>query len=152
MIRTDDGELSKTDKNIYGANRYPFRNISAASKKLKNNEDLSNEEINRLENFVDKFTTVSTNKNKVDGRVTRIVLEVNKHHHTKTSRKYDTSCIFLFPRYHSIKTIIARPISGVSSGQKTKILQKFNKILIKVSEVLMDEDAVSEIVRNIGEE
>ena len=112
---------------------------------------MNNEEIKSLENFVDEFTTVSTNKNKVGERVSRIVLEVNKHHHTKSCRKYDTSCRFLFPRYPSIKTIIAKPISGVSNEQKTKLLQTFNKILMKVSEVLMDEDAVSEILRTVGE-
>ena len=69
----------------------PFRSISTAFKKLKNNGDLNRIELESLTNFVNEFTTVSTNKEQVGRKVAEIVLEVNKHTHTKSCRKYDTN-------------------------------------------------------------
>ena len=128
----------------------PFENISSAFKKLKDNDDLSKREMESLRNFVDEFTTVSTNKEKVGKKVAEIVLEVNRHCHTKSCRKYDTSCRFLFPRYPSVRTIIAKPISGINDTEKAVKLKKYNETLKKVGTVLVDDDAIEEIIKEIG--
>ena len=65
-----DGGANKTEKR-------PFRGINSAFKKLKNNEQLSNQEKDALENFIDEFTTVCTNENIVGETVSKIVLQVN---------------------------------------------------------------------------
>ena len=76
------------------------------------------EEKKALVNFVDEFTTVSTNECTVGADVAKIAGEVNKHTHTKSCRKYDSQCRFQFPRYPSTKTIIAVPLVGLSASKK----------------------------------
>ena len=58
-------------------------------KKLKNSAFLDSEEREVLARFIDEFTTVSTNECEVGEDVSKIVLEVNRHPHTKSCRKYD---------------------------------------------------------------
>merc|ERR1711867_406888 len=125
LIRKRDGTfvLQKTDDQITeiemesGNNdeycEWPFEGISSAFKKLKNNENLLDGEKEALKNFIDEFTTVSTNECKVGEKVSKIVLQVNIHCHTKSCRKYDCPCRFFYPRFPSRKTIIAGPIIGV---------------------------------------
>ena len=60
----------------------------------KNNEKLLDGEKEALKNFIDEFTTVSTNECKVGARVSKIVLQVNIHCHTRSCRKYDCPCRF----------------------------------------------------------
>ena len=55
-IEEDDDYLNDDKKR-------PFCGISSTFKKLKNNEELSSQEKDALKNFIDKFTTVCTNKN-----------------------------------------------------------------------------------------
>ena len=62
--------------------------------------------------FIDEYTTVSNHANTVDREVARFASEVNKHHHTKTCRKHDTTCRFSYPRYPSPHTIIVKPCEG----------------------------------------
>ena len=113
---------------------------------LKNNQKLGESEKNALKNFVDEHITVSTNENKVGKDVSRMVVEVNKHRHTKTCRKYDTTCRFGYPRYPSLRTIIAEPISE----DKQERLKQFEEIFKKVGNVLNDNDALNEIIAEIG--
>ena len=43
-------------------------------------------------------------------RIRDSVCEVNVHHHTKTCRKYETDCRFIFPRLPSMFNIIAQDL------------------------------------------
>ena len=154
LIKSSDGELidggpqNKCLNDI--ENDYPFQGISNAFRKLKNNEDLNKREVESLTNFVDEFVTVSTNEDKVGEKVAKIAGEVNKHCHTKSCRKYDTSCRFLFPKYPSICMIIAQPISGVDDKEKKERMKKYKDTLKKVAEILNDEEHVNEIIGSIG--
>ena len=96
------------------------------SKKLKNNEELSDEEKGALANFLDEFTTVSTNENVVGADVSRIVLEVNKHSHTKTLQK-----VFFYPRYPCRRTIIAEPLRKGTEKETNEALKTYKEILKK---------------------
>ena len=86
----------------------------------------------------------------VGENVSRKVLEVNLHSHTKSCRKYDCPCRFLYPRFPSIRTIIAEPIQGVNDEEKKERLKKYEETLEKVRDVLNDSEAVEDIIRTIG--
>ena len=79
-----------------------------------------------------------------------MVLEVNIHSHTKSCRKYDCPCRFLFPRVPSIQTIIAEPISGIKNDERNERLKKYEETLDKVRYIINDSDAVEEIIAEIG--
>ena len=121
LIRNEKDELFLPDKK---QEKGPLKGISSAFKKLKNNEILDDDEKEALVNFIDEFTTVSTNENVVGADVSRMVLEVNKHCHTKTCRKYDCPCRFLYPRYPSTRTIIAEPIHNKTEKEVNELLKK----------------------------
>ena len=78
--------------------------------------------------------------NSVGKEVARIAQEVNKHHHTKTCRKHDTTCRFRYPRYPAPYTIIVKPCEGDNQEEINAKLTKYSKVLNKVREVLEDED------------
>ena len=103
-----------------------------------------------MANFIDAFTIVSTNENVVGADVSRMVLEVNKHAHTKTCRKYDCPCRFLYPRYPSIRTIIAEPIANTTEKEANERLIKYKETLKKVGDILNDQESVEEIITRIG--
>ena len=107
-------------------------------------------EIEALKNFIDEFTTVSTNECTVGEKVSRIVLQVNIHCHTKSCRKYDCPCRFFYPRFPSRRTIIAGPIIGVDNEEKNKRIKKYDEILDKVRLILNDTDTIDEIIKEIG--
>ena len=74
---------------------------------------------------------------------------VNIHHHTKTCRKYNTSCRFYFPRFPSLRTVIAEPVRLYSAShevQKEKLKQS-KEILKKVRDVLENEAIMEEICK-----
>ena len=129
---------------------WPFEGISSAFKKLKNNENLLDGEIEALKNFIDEFTTVSTNECKVGEKVSKIVLQVNIHCHTKSCRKYDCPCRFFYPRFPSRKTIIAGPIIGVDSDQRNKRIKTYEETLDKVRCILNETETIEEIIKLIG--
>jgi hypothetical protein len=149
--RTDNQDIEKenTDKNGSKHGR-PFKGISSAFRKLKNNEELMESEKEALKNFIDEFTTVCTNEVSVGEKVSRIVLEVNIHSHTKSCRKYDCPCRFFFPRFPSIRTIIAEPLTGADNEDRNERLKKYEETLDKVRDILNDSDAVEEIIADIG--
>ena len=137
-ISTEE-ELS--DKSI----EKPLKGIVNAFRKLKDDESLDEEELECLEKFIDGFTTVSLNPNYVGNDVVDIVKSVNIHHHTRTCRKYDSSCRFNYPKLQTPKTIIAKPLRG-QKDEIRKTLCKNNEILQKVSDVLMEESTIKEIM------
>ena len=152
LVHKANGELVEEEKTNLGEGVEDkiFHGISSAFQKIKNNEDINENEKRALTAFVDKFTTVSTNKSLVGEKVSEIVQNVNKHCHTKTCRKYDSSCRFNFPRYPSRRTIIAVPLSNVSDDERKEMLKNQTVILKKVSDVLQDNDAIDLIITRFG--
>ena len=125
--------------------RKPLKGLNHVFQKLRNEDDLTPEDLKCLENFIDGFTTVSINPNIVGEDVVKIVLEVNVHHHTKTCRKYDSSCRFNYPRFPTPKTIVAKPLKGKKEDVQ-KMMNNFNEILQKVSKILEEKEVIEEIM------
>ena len=90
---------------------------------------------------------MSTNRDTVGEDVSQKVLEVNKHTHTKSCRKYDTQCRFLYPKYPFFKTLIAVPIEGNNDTERKDKLKKPRTTFRKVGEILNDVNSVDEIIR-----
>ena len=116
--------------------------VEKAFKTLKDDSKiLSSNEIEALLLFVDTFTTCSLDPEVIEGKmyrltdndnegnsieglqkmvksaakkVTNIVCDCNRHHHTKSCRKYHTTCRFNVPHFPTKETIIAIPISKIS--------------------------------------
>ena len=120
--------------------------LKDAFKKLRNNGILNIDDIKSLTRFIDEYTTVSIHENSVGKDVAKIAQEVNKHHHTKTCRKHDTTCRFGYPRFPAPYTIIAKPCHAESIEEKEEILIKNRLILKKIQDVLEDEDAIKKIM------
>merc|ERR1711954_538801 len=91
----------KTDPSIVGW----MLGLKSAFKKLRNNGKLDKKDILSLSRFIDEYTTVSIHENTVGQDVAKIAQEVNKHHHTKACRKYDTTCRFGYARFPAPHTI-----------------------------------------------
>ena len=123
----------------------PLKGLKEVFQKLRNEDDLTAEDLTCLENFIDGFTTVSLNPNIVGENVVKIVTEVNVHHHTKTCRKYDSSCRFNYPRFPTPKTIVAKPFKG-SKEDRMKRMTDYNEILQKISVVLEEKEIVEKIM------
>ena len=96
----------------------PLKGIKAAFRSLRSNKTLTNQEIEVLSTFADKFTTVSTHPGIVGQDVSEIAKEVNLHHHTHTCRKYGKECRFGFEKLPSPETIIAQPVKGTTETKK----------------------------------
>ena len=120
--------------------------LKSAFKKLRNNAKLNKKDIQSLARFIDEYTTVSIHGNTVGKDVAKIAQEVNKHHHTKTCRKHDTSCRFGYPRFPSPHTIIVEPCNDENPDQRQKTLADHAKILSKVQDVLDNEETINEIM------
>ena len=125
--------------------RKPLKGLNHVFQKLRNEDDLTPEDLKCLENFIDGFTTVSINPNIVGEDVVKIVLEVNVHHHTKTCRKYDSSCRFNYPRFPTPKTIVAKPLKGKKEDVQ-KMMKNFDDILQKVSKILEEKEVIEKIM------
>ena len=85
--------------------------------KIRNEKSLSPENIQCLSEFADKIITCSLR----DAATYKIVQQVQIHHHTHTCRKYSTKCRFFFPRYPSIRTIIAIPYTKLNESKEIQI-------------------------------
>ena len=138
--RLENGQLTHIDidQNMNQVVDLPFKHISSAFRKIKNNLSIDQDEKMTLKNFVDEFTTVCTNVSIVGESVSRIVQEVNKHSHTKACRKYETSCRFNFPRFPSIRTIIAEPVKGMVDKERKEKLKGYQETMRKVGDILKD--------------
>ena len=99
-----------------------------------------------LRRFIDEYSTVSIHGNTVGKDVARIAGEVNKHHHTKTCRKHDTTCRFGYPRLPAPYTIVVEPCKADTPARKEKLLTKYRKVISKVQDVIEDEDAMQKIM------
>ena len=96
--------------------------------------------------FTDDYTTASIHENTVGREVARIESEVNRHHHTKTCRKHDTTCRFNYPRYPAPDTIIVTPCEGSSQEDIDADLARYRIVLRKVRDVLEDEEQMNKIM------
>ena len=120
--------------------------LTKAFKKLRNNLPLNGDDIRSLRRFIDEYTTVCIHENTVGKHVAKVAKEVNKHHHTKTCRKYDTTCRFSYPRLPAPYTIIVEPCKADTPAEKEKLLLKYRKVLQKVQCVIEEEDAIDKIM------
>ena len=92
-----------------------------------------------------------------DEELDKIIKYVNVHAHSKSCKKYKTSCRFNFPRLPSDETIIATPLSDTLSEEERKAkLMECRSILEKVKQALREikvgEDDISlkDFLSNIG--
>merc|ERR1712082_536419 len=124
----------------------PFTNLKSAFKKFRNNEYLNNDEINCVQTFIDRYTTVSIHEHSVGKEVAKIATEVNKHHHTKTCRKHGSTCRFNYPKYPSPHTIVTQPCQVKDPKERDALLTKYQTILRKVKIILEDENENKKIM------
>ena len=124
----------------------PFANLKRAFKKFRNNDNLNNDEINCVQTFIDRYTTVSIHELSVGKEVAKIAKEVNKHHHTKTCRKHGSTCRFNYPKYPSPNTIVVQPCQVKDPKEKDALLAKYQTILRKVKIILEDENEIKKIM------
>ena len=127
-------------------NNIPKNEIGFIKKALQNIKDdikLDDKELSAIVKFADSFISCSLK----DPRTSDIVQSVNKHHHTKTCRKYGSECRFYFPRFPSIRTIVSVPVklSNVPEEKQETEYLKAKAILKKVQDVLQDEKLVEEV-------
>ena len=80
--------------------------------------------------------------------MSKIAQEVNKHHHTKTCRKHNSTCRFNYPKYPAPHTIIVAPCQEKSTDKKDELLAKYHMVLRKVKAVLEEEEEVKKIMEN----
>ena len=121
----------------------PLKGLKEVFQKLRNDDNLNADDLACLEKFIDGFTTVSLNPNVVGEDVVEIVEAVNVHHHSKTCRKYDSSCRFNYPKFPTPKTIVAKPLK---KEDRQNIMTKYNEILQKVSCILEDKEIIEKIM------
>jgi hypothetical protein len=107
---------------------------------------LSENEYKALAKFTDIFTTCSLDPEEIKGKLYRLtdtdkdgheveklvklvessakkfaktVCECNRHHHTKSCKKYDTTCRYNIPHFPSKETLIAVPVIKLTEYAKT---------------------------------
>ena len=124
--------------------KFKMLGLKCAFYKLQVNADLTIQEEIALVNFANEFTTCTLNPNLVGEDVAELVKEVNFHCHTRSCRKYNCVCRFLFPRFPIWKTIIGHPSQNANLDEST--IRKYKNILIKVKEVLEDKEFLQDIM------
>ena len=98
---------------------------------MRPNLPLNTDDTKSLRRFIDEYSTVSIHGNTVGKDIAKIASEVNKHHHTKTCRKHDTTCRFKYPRFPAPYTIIVQPVQAESSEKGKNYLSSTDKYLEK---------------------
>ena len=127
----------------------PLKGLSKVFQKLKNNETLSNQDTTCLRHFIDAFICVSTDEWKVGVDVSKIVKEVNQHHHTKTCRKRGSKCRFNYPKPPAPYTIIAQPVPEKDLGKRSQIVQAAAKTIQKVMDLLEKDSVITQIDKDL---
>ena len=137
--------------------KFPLFGISAAFKKFQTHEPLLKYEEQAIINFANRFTTCTLNQDTIArmtedpdlrakaAQVVAIVKAVNIHNHTRSCRKYDTTCRFGFGKFPSWKTLISKPSTLPMPEKETKMAEHA-KILKAVKGVLDDDDALTKIL------
>ena len=118
---------------------FPLYGLKDILKKVHKSEEVTDKELETVAAFVDAFCTVSLHSAIVGPIVAAIAQKCNQHSHTKTCRKYQTTCRFNMPKLPSNKTIIARPYKEDENNLKAKHAE----VIKKVKEVLKDKEAIS---------
>ena len=147
--------LSKLQKPKKGEENeeHEFEYLTEAFRKLRGTETLKTEEIGDLVKYVDKFVTCSLNPAKLskmgcsDGAaLAKLAEEVQQHRHTRTCRKYDTTCRFHKPTFPMKKTKVF--CNELTSEQNKDDSQRKRKpeILVKVKELLDDKVTIDKIM------
>ena len=132
---------------------FPLYGLSNVLKKIQENEEINEEELEKVIFLVDSFSTVSLHPAIVGEIVAEIVKKVNQHHHTHTCRKYKTICRFKMPKLPSYKTIIARPPVGkLSEEEKGDLQKKYEAIIKEVKKVLDNEEVLKNILNEYPKE
>ena len=131
---------------------YPiFPGVKEAMKKVKNDQCLSDTDMENLVKFADTFVTVSL----TDPDTKDIVSEVNIHGHSFSCRKYGDECRFGFPKYTTTETIIAVPYqfmqvkdkdgNELDMEAKKIIFDEYQSVLKKVKKQLEDDKLMTEL-------
>ena len=135
-----DWEEMLEDKELRHIN---IQSVKKTFKKIKNYEVLDKTELEELEAFADEFISCS-----LQSPTTRdIVNQVNVHHHTKSCKKYDTSCRFSFPKYPCLNTIISQPskVFYNDENERKNKMDEYKFILQSVKTVIENDILVKEI-------
>ena len=128
-----------------------FPNLKSAFRKLKTDEELTDDDLLSLQTLVDTFSTVCIDPNVVGAETARIARLVNTHSHTYTCTKKDReNCRFHFPRFPSERTIIRRPWR---LNKDTEERKKELKLILKgVQEVLQNEEVMKALTEACKDE
>ena len=146
----DDNDPNKKVDDKPCQNR-PFANLTRAFKKIRHEKVLDQDDKTALRNFVNEYTTCSLSPSIVGADVARIAFEVNRHHHTKTCKKYlqqlleQNICRFGYRKYPFPETIIVEPCR-YSGDEREKKFQKWSEILSKVKEVIENDEIIAGIM------
>ena len=126
-----------------------MQNIRSLLPEIKrgHRDDLTDQKLESVILFIDSFVTCTL----LDPEVVDIVSAVNVHRHTRTCKKYNTFCRFNFPKFPSVRTIIATPcdvkFANESEEDKKKIFDGYCNLLQKVKDVLLDEERIKTICK-----
>ena len=122
--------------------------MTEAFRKLREDAPLKPEEIEELEKYVNKFVTCSLNPDKLDkmGCVNGVALARLAEEHTRTCRKYDTTCRFHKPTYPMKETKVFCNETTTESPFKESQKERKPEILTKVKELLDDEETIDKIM------
>ena len=125
---------------------FPFYGLQDILKNLQRNEQATIEELEKIAFFVNSFSTVSLHPAIVGEVVAQIARHVNQHHHTRTCRKYKTTCRFKMPKLPSYETIIASPPDkDMDEDEKKKLCNKYETLIKKVKLVLEDDEFIKSV-------
>ena len=122
--------------------------LQSALRKCRDGEVPCEDEENAISLFVNKFISCSL----FQPRSRKIAREVQRHHHTFSCRKAGSRCRFHFPRYPSLRTILAKPMRIVfkdeedDTKRKAQVM-KMRYALANVRSVLEDEELMKRIRR-----
>ena len=112
MDKIVDNEVKK------GAKGWEF--LQSALRKCRDSEIPCEDEENAISLFVNKFISCSL----FHPRSRKIAGEVQRHHHTFSCRKAGSRCRFHFPRYPSLRTILAKPLRIVFKDEEDDTKRK----------------------------
>ena len=74
-----------------------------------------------------------------------IVSQVQKHHHTKSCRKYNGSCRFGFPRLPSPFTFMTKPVKNSEEDENENLLKEAKETLTSMKEFLDGDESIEDL-------
>ena len=120
-----------------------FPGLSTSLSKIKDNETLTDKEKATCINFVDSFITVSLRND-----LKSTVEEVQVHKHSKSCRKYGTSCRFSYPKFPSNRTIIAQPLDKTKFPSESAFKKKLQSLKDNLASVKRTLEKLEDIFPN----